>query len=77
MAGKSGSSSRNRSNTTGKPGNASGSNVREARGEKQSAGGKHPPNRTFTAPQTQEKESARVRSGRGTRQSDRGDNPKG
>ena len=77
MAGKSGSSTRNRSNTTGKEGNASGSRRREARGDPGGAGrgGAHPPNRLFTTPAKQRKERARVTS-RARRQSDRGDNPR-
>ena len=73
--GKSGASSKHRSNTTGKSGNASGSARREARGDsaKASGRGKHPPNQLFTAPQQERKRRrALVDVGPGKRQSDRG-----
>jgi hypothetical protein len=44
-------SSRNMSNTRGKPGNASGSDNRAARGDPGRTGrGKHPPNKLFVGP---------------------------
>jgi hypothetical protein len=78
MAGKRSASSKDRSNTTGKSGNASGPNRRIARGDPAGAGkgGVHPPNKIFTAPQKEKLERARVNTGRGRRQSDRGDSPR-
>jgi hypothetical protein len=73
MAGKSGSSSKHDANTTGKSGNASGSRVREARGDPAPARrGKHPQPRISTSPQTEAKAKTRVRAARGKRQSERG-----
>jgi hypothetical protein len=45
-------SSRNSANSTGKSGNASGSNRREAQGDpgRQGGRGKHPPNKLFVGP---------------------------
>jgi hypothetical protein len=79
MPGKRGSTSKHRSNTTGKAGNAAGPARRESRGSAAGGagrGGVHPPNKLFTAPQKEKLERARVRTGRGQRQSDRGDNPR-
>jgi hypothetical protein len=59
-------------NATGKPGNASGPNRREARGPLTVPGGKHPPPRIFTSPQTEKKVKSRVRAGYRSRQSHRG-----
>jgi len=77
MAGKSGSSSKHASNTTGKAGNASGSPRREARGDAagRTGRGKHPPNKMFRSPQSDRAHARRIATGPGKRQSDRGDNP--
>jgi hypothetical protein len=73
MAGKSGSSSKHSANSTGKAGNASGSARREARGDPaRRSGGKHPPSRIFSAPQSEAKARSRVRRARGSQQSERG-----
>lgn len=52
---KSGSRSANTANQTGKSGNDSGPNVKEARGpsyDTKGRRGKHPPNKIFTGPKT-------------------------
>ena len=72
MPGPTNSRSRNGANSTGKTGNASGSKRREARGSKTTAGGKHPPARLFTSPQSERKSAARKRADYGRRQSNRG-----
>jgi hypothetical protein len=74
MPGKSGSSTNQRSNTTGKSGNDSGAKRREARGDPgaRPEGGKHPPNRLFTSPQTEKKQRSRVRAAYSSRPSNHG-----
>lgn len=74
MPGKTGSSSKHRSNTIGKSGNDSGAKRRAARGAPgaRSEGGKHPPNKLFTAPQTAKKQRSRVRAAYASRQSNQG-----
>ena len=69
-------SSRNSANSTGKSGNASGSRVREARGDPARAGGKHPQPKLFTSPQTERKAGQRKHRDWKQRQSERGDNPR-
>jgi hypothetical protein len=70
-------SSRQHSNTTGKPGNASGSRSREARGDPApKRRGKHPRPRIFTAPQAEKKAEQRKHVDWKQRQSERGDNPR-
>ncbi len=78
MTGKARSTSRHSASSTGKAGNDSGSNRREAMGEAagRSGRGKHPPNRIFTTPQTEKKEQARVHRARSSRQSEQGKRPR-
>jgi hypothetical protein len=51
MSGKQAAGSKNSGNLTGKNGNASGSDVKEARGPSyKERDGKHPPNKLYTGP---------------------------
>jgi hypothetical protein len=82
MGGKSGSSSKGNPNDTGKSGNDSGSDVKEARGpsyqhqqgnlpgdKNEQHQGKHPPNKIYTGPKDMHRT---LNKGPGNRQSDKG-----